>query len=332
MATGPTDRDRARSEHGRRPAGDLPEAAVRRLESSAFSSGLSVPDFAACLDLGLQPVALVQGFCVMQWGWYGPGSGDACAACRPTWAASRRRGPTRRPTAARTASSPTSTAPGARTSSSPGSSRPGPRATGRPTPACSRRRGKLGAHGVIGVVDRSPNGAVGILRNYYASLLFPPDKTSDIPDIWNPNEYDKAKWRGLLCINFDMTGDTWDPAKLEGVRQLVDIYHYLQSQGVAGRWVKVYRPIIQGDDPTMYFQRLSRDRLRGLIIPKHPAPGPVIIKPKGLLPEKYYDITFQESDGNEKRTGGQLDGTGHQPGKNGPRRTDLFELAAPPRR
>ena len=56
-------------------AGDLPEAAVRRLESSAFSSGLSVPDFAACLDLGLQPVALVQGFCVMQWGWYGPGSG-----------------------------------------------------------------------------------------------------------------------------------------------------------------------------------------------------------------------------------------------------------------
>src|SRR5580658_2485522 len=57
------------------PQGDLPEAALRRLESSTFSSGLSVPDFAACLDLGLEPVALVQGFCVMQWGWYGPGSG-----------------------------------------------------------------------------------------------------------------------------------------------------------------------------------------------------------------------------------------------------------------
>jgi hypothetical protein len=54
--------------------GDLPEAAVRRLGSGAFSSGLTVPDFAACLDLGLQPVALVQGFCVMQWGWYGTGS------------------------------------------------------------------------------------------------------------------------------------------------------------------------------------------------------------------------------------------------------------------
>src|SRR3984957_7658413 len=53
---------------------ELPEAAVRRLESTAFSSGLTVPDFAACLQLGLEPVGLVQGFCVMQWGWYGAGS------------------------------------------------------------------------------------------------------------------------------------------------------------------------------------------------------------------------------------------------------------------
>jgi hypothetical protein len=65
------------------PPGDLPEAALRRLKSSAFSSGLSVPDFAACLELGLEPVALVQGFCVMQWGWYGPGSGGAMRGMSP---------------------------------------------------------------------------------------------------------------------------------------------------------------------------------------------------------------------------------------------------------
>jgi hypothetical protein len=53
---------------------ELPEAAVRRFSSGAFSSGLTVPDFAACLQLGLEPVGLVQGFCVMQWGWYGAGS------------------------------------------------------------------------------------------------------------------------------------------------------------------------------------------------------------------------------------------------------------------
>ena len=151
------------------------------------------------------------------------------------------------------------------------------------------------------------DGAVSILRNYHASLLFPPDKTSDIPDRWNPNDYDKATWRGLLCINFDMTGDTWDLAKLEGIRELIDIYHYLHKQGVVGRWVKVYRPAIVGDpDPTMYFQRLSGDRLRGIIIPKRPAPGPVTIKPKGLLPAEPYTVTFHESDAMQKRSGADL--------------------------
>jgi len=53
---------------------DIPEAAPRRLESGSFSSGLTVPDFAACLQMGLRPVGLVQGFCAMQSGWYGAGS------------------------------------------------------------------------------------------------------------------------------------------------------------------------------------------------------------------------------------------------------------------
>ncbi|HTT86148.1 MAG TPA: heavy metal-binding domain-containing protein [Acidimicrobiales bacterium] len=54
--------------------GGVPEVADRRLRSESFSSGLSVPDFAACLQMGIEPVALVQGFCVMRWGWYGAGS------------------------------------------------------------------------------------------------------------------------------------------------------------------------------------------------------------------------------------------------------------------
>jgi hypothetical protein len=150
------------------------------------------------------------------------------------------------------------------------------------------------------------DGAVGPLRNYYAALLFPPDKTSDIPDLWNPNAYNKATWRGLLCINFDMTGDTTDAAKLEGLRELVDVYHYLHQQGVVGRWVRVFRPLITGDDPTMYFQRLSRDGKRGVIIPKRPTPGPVTIKPKGLLPKEVYVVSFHESDRSERRTGTDL--------------------------
>ena len=54
-------------------ADDLPEAAGRRFADGAFSSALTVPDFAACLQMGLEPVGYVQGFCVMQWGWQGYG-------------------------------------------------------------------------------------------------------------------------------------------------------------------------------------------------------------------------------------------------------------------
>jgi hypothetical protein len=103
-----------------------------------------------------------------------------------------------------------------------------------------------------------------------------------------------------------MTGDTTDAVKLEGLRELVDIYHYLHQQGVVGRWVHVFRPLITGDDPTMYFQRLSRDGKRGLLIPKRSAPGPVTIKPKGLLPKERYLVSFHESDRSEQRSGADL--------------------------
>lgn len=51
-------------------AGALPEAATRRLGAAAWTSGLSVNDFAAGEALGLHPVGFVQGFAVMQWAWY----------------------------------------------------------------------------------------------------------------------------------------------------------------------------------------------------------------------------------------------------------------------
>jgi hypothetical protein len=51
-------------------ATDLPEAANRRLQSKAFSSGLNITEFAACQHIGMRPVGLVQGFCVMGWRWY----------------------------------------------------------------------------------------------------------------------------------------------------------------------------------------------------------------------------------------------------------------------
>jgi hypothetical protein len=68
----------------------------------------------------------------------------------------------------------------------------------------------------------------------------------------------------------------------------------------------VYRPHVEGEDPTMVFQRLSRDGLRGVIIPKRPAPGPVTIRPKGLLPQAQYRVTLHESPYDATRTGADL--------------------------
>jgi len=154
---------------------------------------------------------------------------------------------------------------------------------------------------------QTSEGGIGLRMNYYAALLFPPDKTSDTySGVWDPDQYSKGLWRGLLCINFDLEGETWKPDRLEGIRELIDIYHFLYRHGVVGRWVKVYRPQVIGDDPVMYFQRLSRDRMRGIVIPKRPAQGPIAIKPKGLLPDETYLVAFQEAQGTEKRSGRDL--------------------------
>ncbi len=92
-----------------------------------------------------------------------------------------------------------------------------------------------------------------------------------------------------------MTGDTLDPGKLEGLRQLIDIYHYLAKEGVVGRWVKVYHPAVTGDTPDWYLQRMSRDNRKGIIMPGRDLKTPVTIYPKGLLPEVRYNVSYQES-------------------------------------
>ena len=43
--------------------------------------------------------------------------------------------------------------------------------------------------------------------------------------------------------------------------------------GIAGRWSHVFRPAVN-DDPIWYFQRMSRDSSKGIIITKHFKTGP----------------------------------------------------------
>ncbi len=147
---------------------------------------------------------------------------------------------------------------------------------------------------------------LGVAGLYDASYIFPPDKIEDLVDAWNPRYYNKLTWRGLLQGRPTMIGETENPSKLEGIRQLFDIYHYLAHEGVIGRWVWVYHPPVVGDSAMKYLQRMSRDSLRGLVVIRRPSPTPVTVYPKGLLPGKSYHVSFQETGATAWRMGADL--------------------------
>ena len=149
----------AQADHHHLPRQLMTPAAAERpsrggrpaLRRGCFSSGLSVPDFAACLDMGLEPVGLVQGFCVMQWGWYGVQG-----------ARQMMRGPiddvgsaaTRRPSGARTACAARAPLLGPELRADLGRGRLDARASPRRGARMLEEAIALGAHGVVGVVDR----------------------------------------------------------------------------------------------------------------------------------------------------------------------------------
>ena len=136
------------------------------------------------------------------------------------------------------------------------------------------------------------DGAVGIIRNYYASLLLPPDKTSDIPDVWNPDQVRQGHLARPAVHQLRHDRRHLGPGQ---ARRAPRADRHLPLPAASRAWWAAgcgsTGPLVAGDDPTMYFQRLSGDRRRGIIIPKRPAPGPVTIKPKGLLPaEKLHGL------------------------------------------
>jgi hypothetical protein len=74
---------------------DVPEAAARRLRGGAWSSGLSVTDFASCVEVGFEPLGFVQGYAVMQWSWYlstRAGAGFGMTGAGGWWQPTGRRG------------------------------------------------------------------------------------------------------------------------------------------------------------------------------------------------------------------------------------------------
>ena len=159
---------------------------------------------------------------------------------------------------------------------------------------------------------------------------FRPTSRATFPIVWNPDNYDKATWRGLLCINFDMTGDTWDRAKLEGIRELIDIYHYLHRRA---SWDAGCASIGRSSPATIRRCISSGSAAiggAGIIILKRPAPGAVTIQPKGLLPDGELHRLVPRIGCDATADGRRPDGTRDHHREDAARRIDLSESAAPP--
>lgn len=145
----------------------------------------------------------------------------------------------------------------------------------------------------------------GVPEQHDASMLFPTDKMSGIPDAWNPANCNSS-WNILLQFNPDFTGDTNDPQALECMRKLVDTYRYLVHEGVAGRWVWQYHPTASDGDSN-WFERLSRDNQRGLVVFQGSGSStPVTMYPRGLNPNETYNVGFQFESNTYNATGAQL--------------------------
>jgi hypothetical protein len=161
-------------------------------------------------------------------------------------------------------------------------------------------------------VSQLTDGGSLYFGNYYSSYLFPPDKIDDWTRVAN---FTWENARSTLTMAPAWSSDAGlyggEPGLLldrglENLRRTFEIYRYLVAQGVAGRWSHVYHPVVNGDDPVYYFQRLSRDGRKGVVILKHFATGPVDLYPKGLHSEETYDVRFEVSKSLEHRTGADL--------------------------
>jgi hypothetical protein len=133
------------------------------------------------------------------------------------------------------------------------------------------------------------DGGVGPCSSYYTSLLIPPDKYHNVVDL-DHTYYRPASDRMHLCQDPVWSCDPGDGADVEAIRQDWDLYHYLRTQQVVGRWSHVFRPDVINDDPIWYFQRMNCDGSKGFIIAKHAHVAPV------------YFVTAQRLSGGEHDT------------------------------
>jgi hypothetical protein len=162
-------------------------------------------------------------------------------------------------------------------------------------------------------IVQTTDGKAGHFSVWTPSYLYPPDKywganldpqpTPSGPHPLNMNwGATQTQLRSALVSAWEWNGDVANglpsAAQIEAFRVNADIYKFMKSIGLVGRWAKIYHPDwVQNDDRSYYLQRMSSDNTRGVIIPMHSHYNAnyVRVHPKGLIPSMTYTVRFHNS-------------------------------------
>lgn len=138
-------------------------------------------------------------------------------------------------------------------------------------------------------------GAAGLSDGYYTSLLYPIDKLVSTNGL-ESGSYNKSN-RASLSYQMAVAAAGDDLDHLELIRQDADLYRYLRTQGVMGRYVKVYRPATNSIDKYYFVQKVSQDGSRSYITVRFDSSlegSNVTLYPKGLKDEGMYTVSSLE--------------------------------------
>ncbi|MBX7259281.1 MAG: malectin, partial [Candidatus Hydrogenedentes bacterium] len=150
----------------------------------------------------------------------------------------------------------------------------------------------------------------GPQTTHYLSYLEPPDKWLDLIDVLTQG----AKYNPEIMLGQLSFVPGWyaraDEPDHEAIRRMMEIYRYLRSQGVAGRWSYMMHPRVEGDEDFYYDQRLNHDKTKSCVILKHtPKPGATFY-PVGLQPDREYAVGFESKRQSFLSTGADLMASG----------------------
>lgn len=138
------------------------------------------------------------------------------------------------------------------------------------------------------------------MGGYYTTLILPIDKHQGMPMAGTHIDWRQHDESSLNLFSAPLAGMQdpeipVTPEVLEGIRKDMELFYFLRLQGVYGRYIKVFRPLLEHGDPTFILQRMTWDLEKGLLLISADPLNPLLGKTdriyiKGLDPDRRYRI------------------------------------------